>query len=488
MPTLPLSSIIVLDRDRTDLGDIEDLMESLITWGQLMPVLLRKEDNRLIDGGRRLEAMSRLEWSEAEYLYKEDVSDADLKALEHEVNERRKPMTWKEKVIGIWKIHKMKARSAAMRSEGWSYRYTGQLMGVQLAQVTYACMIAEYLQDPNHPVHAATSATDALNVIIKLREDTIGRELAKSTGVAAGVVNKTALALSTNSLVQTQAAEICPSVDDLGEELKMETGSTIDHVQDAIVANPPLGKVKPIIPLSEMFFLMAAEDFLPLCKDESVDHFITDPPYGIDTDNMSQANTGMADIDRVEESHQVEPNLKLIRFFIFESYRILKPNGWTILWYDMDHHEKIQGWATTAGYNVMRWPFTWIKTHPCLNQQASKNWTKATEVAMCLRKGNATLISQQPTNYIACDGRPDRARYKNPYAKPQQVWQALMQAVALRGQIVCDPFGGEFSQALAAIQLGLRPLTCEKYDHHFNAGIDHIKRLYLNLLEEVDFQ
>jgi len=110
---------------------------------------------------------------------------------------------------------------------------------------------------------------------------------------------------------------------------------------------------------------------------ESIDHVITDIPYGIDMSNLQQANTGM-DISSVAAEHNVGENVSLMQSLIPAVYRILKPAGFFVFWYDLDHHEKLQAWATAAGFRVQRWPLIWHKTHSCMRprfvQKSGRKW------------------------------------------------------------------------------------------------------------------
>ena len=135
-------------------------------------------------------------------------------------------------------------------------------------------------------------------------------------------------------------------------------------------------------------------------------------------------------------------------------------------------------WAHKAGFKVQRWPLIWFKSHPCINNAAQYNFTKDFEVALVCRKGNATLIKPQQTSVITANGAVERKMYRNPFAKPFEVWKWLFEAVALPGQTVGDFFAGEGSMPRAAINCGLRPIVVEKSDKHYPALIENVKEAY----------
>jgi ParB-like chromosome segregation protein Spo0J len=92
--TLPIDSIIVGNRHRRDLGDVNELARSIETVGLLHPVVVTR-DNRLVAGERRILACETLGWTEV------PVRFVDLDAIvlgEHAENEVRKDFTTSERV------------------------------------------------------------------------------------------------------------------------------------------------------------------------------------------------------------------------------------------------------------------------------------------------------------------------------------------------------------------------------------------------------
>jgi DNA modification methylase len=159
-------------------------------------------------------------------------------------------------------------------------------------------------------------------------------------------------------------------------------------------------------------------------------------------------------------------------------YYILKPKSFCVVWYDNVHFSAIRTMAENVGFRVQRWPLVWIKTSPCLNQMAAKNWTKATEFAMVLSKQNATLIKPQGVNYWS---GPRASTTSNPFAKPKGLWQWILSAFALQGDIIADPFAGECSSLLAAIDFGCRVVGMESNENHYNQGVSNVRELYNQL-------
>lgn len=60
---IQISDIIIGERRREDMVDIEGLAESIATYGLLHPIVT-DEKNRLVAGGRRLAAYASLGWQQ----------------------------------------------------------------------------------------------------------------------------------------------------------------------------------------------------------------------------------------------------------------------------------------------------------------------------------------------------------------------------------------------------------------------------------------
>lgn len=89
---MSIDEIVVGERRRQDYGDIDGLVESIERWGLLHPIVI-DESNRLVAGGRRLEACRRLGWSSVPVRNVGDLSESELREVELEENLRRKDLT-----------------------------------------------------------------------------------------------------------------------------------------------------------------------------------------------------------------------------------------------------------------------------------------------------------------------------------------------------------------------------------------------------------
>lgn len=88
-----IDSIVIGHRHREDLGDLDDLVESISKRGLLQPITITP-DGALVCGLRRLEAVKRLGWRTLKVWVRSGISDRLSQVLsEQDENTLRKPLT-----------------------------------------------------------------------------------------------------------------------------------------------------------------------------------------------------------------------------------------------------------------------------------------------------------------------------------------------------------------------------------------------------------
>ena len=96
MQTIKLKDIIIGDRYRKDMGDIEGLALNITENGILQPIIVTKA-NKLIDGHRRIQALELLGETFAMVSVMDITQDDGIIRLEFDANEQRKQFTMSEK-------------------------------------------------------------------------------------------------------------------------------------------------------------------------------------------------------------------------------------------------------------------------------------------------------------------------------------------------------------------------------------------------------
>jgi len=111
-PELPIDKIIIGERFRKDLGDIETLSKSIKSVGLLHPIVVSK-DLDLIAGRRRIEACRKLGWTEIPV---HTVSLEDLKRGEFDENAIRKNFTTSE-MVAVKRYYEPEVKAEAKKRQ-----------------------------------------------------------------------------------------------------------------------------------------------------------------------------------------------------------------------------------------------------------------------------------------------------------------------------------------------------------------------------------
>lgn len=212
-------------RFREDVGNVQDLADSIKAHGLFSPIIL--DDNlELAAGFRRLSAMKLLGWTQIPYLAFGELTELQRREIELEENIRRKAMHWLEEQKAIVEIQRLKEQTVP----GWSQANTAVLIGKPgrgAAVVSEARILAE-----------------SAELFPEIKE-------AKSKKQALSWARAKAMTL--NRTLDVKAAA------EAGE-------SNVVSIMEKVILGDSVEVIK-IIP------------------DESFHAIITDPPFGIDYDN-----------------------------------------------------------------------------------------------------------------------------------------------------------------------------------------------------------
>jgi ParB family chromosome partitioning protein len=114
-PGMRIDEIRVIDRHRTDFGDLNALVESIRELSLLQPVVVTR-DGRLVAGQRRLAACRSLGWEAIPVAYAENLTDAvELLKAERDENVCRKAMVPSELAALGEALHAFEAQNAKER-------------------------------------------------------------------------------------------------------------------------------------------------------------------------------------------------------------------------------------------------------------------------------------------------------------------------------------------------------------------------------------
>lgn len=235
----------------------------------------------------------------------------------------------------------------------------------------------------------------------------------------------------------------------------------------------------PHMDLSPSFLNISAFDFMEKLPPASFDHIYTDPDYAVSVERLS-ANSNAMSAGVAQDN--VNNSLYDLYETIIHAYRLIKPQGFLVFWYDLDHHEKLQRHAIEVGFAVQRWPLTWRKTDYRSNASPQHNFCKDQEWAMVCRKSNAILTQPQMSSVWTGPSAGVQKMFHHPFAKPLELHHWILSAIAIKGQSVYDPFMGSASILVAAARFGLRPVGTEIDIDHYSNGLMNLQTEYKRLI------
>lgn len=459
--TIPLSSITLGERIRKTYNRVDELAESISQKGLLCPlVLVATPDGptpwKLNMGGRRWHALQLLDVDELThaaiglrdplrpgYLLKGE-SDP-LADLVSEIGENldREDVDWRDNVRALVKAWTIAKARADLETETLLMRDYGSMLGVGYANLQAAVFIHDDLQANPERYKDVVSIRGAQSVLLKVNANALAKLAAEQALTEVPVLSTEGVELPKVS------AQIEPRLDPFGGE----------RTQDiAIVTAVP----HEVIPLSTSFINRNGLDFMEACEPGIFDHIVTDPDYAVDVDLLnSGTGTSPGIMAAAVRQSTIEESLADLYRFLRLAFKVTKPLGWCVFWYDIQHHEKLQRAAVEAGWLPQRWPLTWRKLDYRSNAAPSHNTCKNEEWAMMLRKPNGVLVKAQMSSiYDAMSGKVTK-ELGHAFAKPYELWRWIYSMIAIKGQVVFDPFVGSGSAAIAALQWGLRPTGCE---------------------------
>lgn len=180
----------------------------------------------------------------------------------------------------------------------------------------------------------------------------------------------------------------------------------------------------------------------------SIDHFITDPPYGVALKLSTKSKVRLASSIRGDGRLEAR---KLWERFVPLMAQAARPDSL---------HMVFSGWSNNWALDVLREHFrvtnciVWHKRPPGLGHFTRS----AHEEIYLLAKGSPPRLvtAQADVWQLARVSRP-----VHPCQKPVPLLIRCMELVSLPGALVADPFSGIASTAVAAIQCGRRFVGCE---------------------------
>ncbi len=177
-----ISEIVVGERQRRLVSDVDKLAISIQRYGLLHPIVVNRKDNSLVAGFRRLEAVRLLKWNEIDVTFKDELSEIEKKEIELEENIQRQDLSWQEQVGAKKELDEIKRRiygSAVFNPEdGWGLEDTAQALGESEALTKRDILLARAIEVMPE-LGKCKNKSDALKMLKSERSKMVREELVR---------------------------------------------------------------------------------------------------------------------------------------------------------------------------------------------------------------------------------------------------------------------------------------------------------------------
>lgn len=211
-----------------------------------------------------------------------------------------------------------------------------------------------------------------------------------------------------------------------------------------------------------------ALEFLKSLDDKSVDLIVTDPPYKFEN---TKGGGGFGSKNRTYHGELNPISDGITTEVLDEMFRVMKvPNIY--IWCNKALIPQYLNYFLDRKCNFDL--LTWHKTNPvptCHNKYLSD-----TEYCLYFRKG-AKLYGTYETKrkyWVTPANVEDKKKYGHPTCKPLSIMSQLVENSTLEGQLVCDPYVGSGTTAVACKQLSRSFIGCDISEEYIHTAIERL--------------
>lgn len=217
---------------------------------------------------------------------------------------------------------------------------------------------------------------------------------------------------------------------------------------------------------------------------ESVDLFITDPPYNLGR-FMKKRNAG---VFRMRENHFVssgwddlehEEWAAKMKSFLIDAYQLLRVDGGIIIFMSLMKIESLIAAAQEAGF-YYKTIGVWHKTNP-IPRNMNITFVNSTEAwVYFVKKGPSGTFNNSGKaihDFFEYSLTPasEKKCGKHPTQKPLKLIKHFVEILSDPGDLVVDPFMGSGTTGVASLKLGRKFLGIELDENYFEIAVNRLK-------------
>ena len=164
-----------------------------------------------------------------------------------------------------------------------------------------------------------------------------------------------------------------------------------------------------------------------------------------------------------------------LQLFINHFYRVLKPGGTCIVFFDLWKITPLKDQLESAKFKQIRF-IEWLKTNPQPINSKVNYLTNCREIALLgIKKSKPTFNSSYDKGVYEYPIQGGKDRF-HPTQKNTKMFEELILKHSNEGDIVLDPFLGSGTTAVAAIETGRKFIGCELEEEFYTKAEARILR------------
>jgi len=420
---VPLKSVIVEDRSRIELGDIDELEANMKASGLISPLAVRDNQDgtyRLLAGGRRFTVLAKNNVEEIPVrIFDREISDLEMKIIERAENFYRKDLEFWEFDKLTLEIHRLQqsihgVKAPGPSGTGWSTEDTGDMIGgMSKASVSQAIKRAELREALPEVFDNCKTAADALGVIKKMDEALVKQTIAKHL------------------------------------ETKKDDGKMLSQLSKCYIIKDFFKGVKEI-----------PRDIMHLVE--------IDPPYAIDVKEAKkregESQYNLQDYNEILASHYMDgsPDGEWLgmKTVFKECYRVMAEHSWLICWFAPEPwFNDIYNAILKAGFKTTRLCGIWTKGSG-QTKRPEMHLPNSYEMFFYAWKGRPAIAQPRASNDFRYAPIPSQQKV-HPTERPIELTTDLYETFAFPGSRVLIPFLGSGNGLISAYNLGMSAVGFE---------------------------
>lgn len=458
---LPVEKIKIRpERQRKDLGNLEELKQSILQVGLLNPIVVELVDGQywLIAGERRYTAWTQLQSegriSSSEPIRVTELSELDeptKQLIELEENIKRKDLTWQEQVQAIAKLYSLKGFTSAQEAEPF--------FGLSSSAISKALQISSAMKNPK--VAEAPTMSNAYSIVT--------RENARALDN---------MSMEINNFFKSTLTEEKPNDNGIrGSTQENPTALfTGQEIPAGVEQNSSRseGESKPVYRIEQANFLQFARNY----QGKPFDLVHLDLPYGINHDRSQQGNT--ASFGTYEDTEDIYKTL--VRTFLENQDKLVAEKAHCICWLSLRFEEWTKKAFAEAGWACHMQPLIWHKSdNKGIIADVQCGFRNVCEYALFFNRGRKAVVKNISNLYSG----PTTKRF-HASEKPLPMLKYFFSGLCDHYSRVLDPTCGSGTAIMAAQYYGAEEALGLELDQSFAEKAQEWLKLEQSRQESLD--